>query len=846
MTDERNNALFQTSHLMILISYTTFSIVLIAESVLLSWESWVYPLIVAGVLLSWGLHITQSITESQRIWVYSLLMMATFFFYGCHETSMYDMAGVMAVIIILFCMTGISGLIYLSMFTYFATLGYDLIIGLMHGMETTPLMITRTLLHIAMILMAGWIARLIIKKWGQVLRRADDKIEELTDATRRVDDFLANVSHEIRTPINAVIGLSTVLTEREMRPDVRTDLMAIGDAGRRVAEQIGDILDYTEIDTKKLAVTRETYMVNSLVNDLAVQIRMLMRPEVELIFDVNPQTPVALIGDVVKIRKILWHLIANGLKYTRQGGVYARIYAAPREYGVNLCIEVTDTGIGMRPDIVDKCYERFYQGDSGRQRAIGGLGLGIPIVNGFAEAMGGFLKIDSEPGKGTRTIVSIPQTIAEAEPCMSVINKEKLMPVTYFRFEQFTIPQIREFYQNMIEHIGRGMKFAIHRVNELSELKKLVDQERISHLFIGVGEYRSDPEYMEALAESIRVTIVADETFHLPAGSLIHIMRKPANSFLIANILNSEISEEDTDGRSIQHFTCPGLKTLVVDDERMNLMVAEGVFKNYGMEVTTVLSGYEAIEICKKEHFDLIFMDHMMPEMDGVEAMKRIRADAGKRDREIIIIALTANAVSSAREMFLSEGFNGFVPKPIDIAELERVLKRELPKSAIHYGKPVFRGGDGSPRSSEEEITALSAVGIRTSAGLSYCMNDTEFYRSLLLEFGATAEAKIREIDTCYGQQDWKNYRIRVHALKSNARMIGAEQLSDLAREVENASAEGSTQGISPEEEEQLLTMYRTAADAVCRMYGIKAESPKEDEEDILEFMPEEDGEVES
>ncbi|MCR4763457.1 MAG: response regulator [Lachnospiraceae bacterium] len=854
----KNNALFQASHLMILMSYTLFSAVLVGEALLLDWEKWAIPIIVTGVITAWIMHATQSVPEYYRIWFYSIFMMLTFFFYGIHVTSMFDIAAVMAVVIMLYSMTGIPALIVLCVGTYCLTMGYDVAVYCSAGEPVDSLMVTRTLLHFMLITMAGWAAGKIINKWGLILRRSEEEIRELTEATHRVDDFLANVSHEIRTPINAVIGLSTVMKDKTVDPDLLGDIGAITDAGQRVAEQIGDILDYTEIDMKKLAVTGESYMIISLVNDLIAQVRLLMQPNVELILDVDAGIPSVLVGDAVKIRKILWHLIANGLKFTRYGGVYVRLCAANRDYGINLCIEVTDTGVGMENEEIERALERFYQGDSGRSRNVGGLGLGLPIVSGFAESMGGFFTIQSEPGKGTRACVSIPQNVADATPCMSVENRQNLCAATFLRFERFDVPQIREFYHDLIMHIGKELHFPIMRVNELEDLKRLRDNYQLTHLFIGAQEYAMDPDYVEALAETVEVVVVADASFRAPDHSAVRILRKPVSSFPIANILNN-LNMEGSDQERTERMYCPGVRALVVDDERMNLMVAEGIFKSYGMEVTTVTSGPEAIRTCKLMTFDVVFMDHMMPEMDGVEAMKHIRADAGKRGSEMVIIALTANAVSSAREMFLSEGFDGFVPKPIEISELERVLKRELPKSMIRYeegGRKAGRIGDRQSHMKEDAdlpqpedtgesgnnpARALQQAGIRTSAGLRYCMNDREFYRSLLKEFGQSGAEKRREIRALVEAQDWKGYAIRVHGLKSNARMIGAERLSEMAKALETAAKAGLSDEIALHGEET-LALYEETSETIRRVYGLEDEEQTEEEE-ILEFLPVDSGE---
>ena len=243
--NNENNEFFQASHLMLLVGYSFFAAVLIGESILMGWEKWVLVLIIGGMGLSWFIHIRHMATADFRLWIYALLMMFAFFFYGIHLTSTFDLAVVMAAIIILYTMTGHKSLITLCQFTYFFTMGYSLIKMIFAGVTFDELMITRSALHCAMIIMIGWASKAIIDRLIQVYGNTREEIAKLTDATQRLNDFLANMSHELRTPINAVIGLSGVCIDREENPEIQSDMIAVRTAGRRVARQIGDILDFS-------------------------------------------------------------------------------------------------------------------------------------------------------------------------------------------------------------------------------------------------------------------------------------------------------------------------------------------------------------------------------------------------------------------------------------------------------------------------------------------------------------------------------------------------------------------------------------------------------------------------
>ncbi|MBO6015457.1 MAG: hypothetical protein J6P60_02580 [Lachnospiraceae bacterium] len=552
--------------MMILISYTFFSAILVGESLILFWEMWVLPLIGFGVFFAWYMHIAQYLSEYHRLWLYSLLMMATFFFYGIHETSTFDLAAVMTAVVFLYTMTGVPKLVTLCISTYYFTMLYDLIKLYRNGTAFDSLFITRTLLHLMLIYMVGWVSKVIMAKWFQVLGDSKEQIEELREATRRMDDFMANISHEIRTPINAVIGLASVVEKKETNEEIKKDIQLINSAGHRVAEQISDILDYTEIDMGKLAVSHENYMISSLVNDLVAHFDMDIYKGIELIFDIDANMPSELVGDGIKIKKIMWHLIVNALKYTPDGGVYVHIHSFKREYGVNLCIEITDTGIGMPEEEIENIFEKFYQADSGRTRVTGGLGLGLSIVQGFVNQMGGFLKIESKTGVGTTVTVSIPQAVSDEGSCMEVEGREKLCLAGFLTFADIEAPRVKEFYNEMIRNLVEGLSIPMHRVENMRDIERLMAVYNLTHLFIGQGEYELDPDYIEALTAQLDVVMIAQSDFEPRPASKVKIIRKPYTCFSVANLLIAAATR-DTRHMESERFYCPGVRALVVDDE---------------------------------------------------------------------------------------------------------------------------------------------------------------------------------------------------------------------------------------------------------------------------------------
>ncbi len=812
----------RATHLLILFCYTILSCMLIGESLLLGWETWAVILLPIGVIAGWTLHIGNKLSMAVRLDIYSVLMMLVFFFYGIHETSMFDLAPVIITLMVLYSSTEKYSTIKICMFTYYLTIAYDFLLMIDNIAEESPLFITRLLLHLMLVYMAGRLLKIMVQRRVKERKTTEDMIERLEEINQRTEDFLANVSHELRTPINAVTGISSVMLKNEENPEKKKDIYTIQMAGQRLFSQIEDILDYTEIDNEKIIVSEEAYMISSIVNDVISENQMQQSEYMpELIFDLDAAMPAVLLGDGKKIKKILRHLVNNAVKFTKKGGVYVRIHALHKEYGVNLCITVSDTGEGMSGEELEKITEGFYQADGGRSRKAGGLGLGLPIVAGMVSYMEGFMQIRSEEGVGTVVSVSIPQRIADKKPMIALNNRERLCLACFLKPEKYETPEVRDYYNETIIHMIEGMDVSIHRVFNVDELKALMGIYQITHLFIGSDEYEESSTLFEDMADRMAVIVVADKRFILPSDTKTKFLKKPFYCLPIANMLNAEAVRDEftfTEKRMI----CPDVKVLVVDDEPMNLMVAEGIFREYEMQVKTVHSGMAALELSEREDFDLIFLDHMMPEMDGVETLKRLRRRLADSGRTATVVAFTANAVSGAREMFFEQGFDEFVSKPIEMTELERVLRNVLPKSAGQYVDKDYKtehnmehreGGRSEniqeqPVSAQEKISLLEKAGIHTITGLQYCLNNTEFYEELLLKFASDADRKQEDIDRFFEQSDWENYRIVVHALKSTARMIGADTLSDLTKELEDAAQKADVEYIGAHHE-GLLVMYR-------------------------------------
>ncbi len=322
----------------------------------------------------------------------------------------------------------------------------------------------------------------------------------------------------------------------------------------------------------------------------------------ELVFDINPKVPAILIGDAEKIAHVLKILVENSIKFTEEGGVNVRIGYRQEGYGVNLIIDIHDTGIGMTNAQLTKMYDDFYQADSGSNRLAGGLGLGLPIARGLLNAMGGFIHFSSKTQQGLHAHIVIPQGVVDWRPCIMVAHADELCIGCFFKPDKYSFEEVRGYYDGLILSLMRGLGIKGYQAHNFEGLLKLQNSHVLTHVFIAQPEYEENREYYEELAQQKRVIVIAEREFTLDSKSGVLVIHKPFSALSVANLLNGEVgergfAEDQAAGR--KPFTCIGVRALAVDDEEMNLVVAKGVLGTYGIEVDTCLSGREAIERCK-------------------------------------------------------------------------------------------------------------------------------------------------------------------------------------------------------------------------------------------------------
>lgn len=587
-------------------------------------------------------------------------------------------------------------------------------------------------------------------------------------------DFLANMSHEIRTPMNAVIGMAEMAMREDLPPAARNYINQIKEAGKSLLTIINDILDFSKIESGKMDINVEDYEPMSVVSDVAnIVMTRLKGKDVELVLNISPNLPNKLLGDDIRIKQVLLNIVNNAAKFTNAGKITLKMdYLQIDDRNIELNISVEDTGIGIKKEDRHKLFQSFQQLDSKRNRNIEGTGLGLAISKQLLNLMDGDIWVESEYERGSKFSFMLPQKIVDKTPCISV--KE---PDTRLAVSLISNPYVRENFRNDVENLGVEYR-QLHSSRELASLQS----EKKCFLFVERPLFSAEVEAFVKENPQITAVLLIDffDTVKYEIENL-HIIKKPLFVLSIAMILNEESMQYGDSNVEVSEFDfiAPDAEILIVDDNAVNLTVAEGLLEPLKMHVDTAVSGKEAIEKISVFHYDIVFMDHMMPELDGVETTRIIRR-FHQEYNDVPIIALTANAVEGTKEMFCQEGMNDFVAKPIELRMLISKVRQWLPIEKI---QKVYMSGTAPKESRSSNIV----VGDLDVAFALKFLGTEELFWTVLKVYYKAIEKKAKLIKQLEQEENWTDFTIEVHALKSSSKQIGAMRLSERAAALEKA-----------------------------------------------------------
>ena len=608
-----------------------------------------------------------------------------------------------------------------------------------------------------------------------------ERMRELKDKAEKANEaksfFLSNMSHEIRTPMNAIVGMTEIMLRTNLDEATRGYLLNIQSSGRALIGIINDVLDFSKIESGKMEIISKEFSLSDRLDEIGLMfLTRIGEKDIRLIYDIDPDMPSVLYGDVLRLRQVVINIVNNAIKFTDSGFVKLSLrMLSMDEEKSDMYIAVEDTGQGISEEGIERLFHSFEQVDSKRNYEKEGTGLGLAISKQLIELMGGNLQVESTYGVGSKFYCTVQLGIKDPTPAAKInlpdSEQRSIVISSYLNDEQET-----ELLEELCEH------FELEYVSYSDMVRQ---RRKVTQFFLAYEQYREVGSEVRALiGEDAELIVIFNPVTDMIEDDAVTRMARPLYASSFCRILNHETVSQNIEVQEFINFTASNAHVLIVDDNKMNLKVAAGLLEPLKMTIDVADSGKKAIEMIKTMAYDLVFMDHMMPVMDGIETTQYIRSLDDEYFKELPIIALSANAVTGARELFLENGMSDFVAKPIDLKEICEKIRYWLPSDYIETCNTSVIDEKQEDLSEFEGIEGIDAKeGVKNSGS-------KELFASLLADFYRLIDMKANKIEKCLDDGLLKDYTIEVHALKNTARMIGAIELSESFRHLEELGNE--------------------------------------------------------
>ena len=636
-------------------------------------------------------------------------------------------------------------------------------------------------------------------------KQMEQKTQDAIEANRSKSTFLANMSHEIRTPMNAILGMSELLILDDSGTNNKEYVTTIHNSAKSLLNIINDILDFSKIDAGKMELLLERYDLESTIQDVENIIETRLKDKsVAFVIELDPDLPSVLYGDTVRIKQILINILGNAVKFTNKG--YIRLTVSQKKISdtkTRLRFVIEDTGAGIPKEEMDNIFGVFTQADAKRNRNMEGTGLGLAICKRLAEAMNGDVQLESEYGKGTKITVNIEQTIINPEPLVCLENPENY---------NVLVCEPNRYYMESLLRICENLNVEAHSIRDINKLKNAIKKDAKNYVLYNYSQRHEDVMYSGVKGDNVRFVAMINmfETVK-DEDRFCNTMTRPLGISKVAAALEGRESKYVVE-ETLELFAAPKAKILVVDDNAVNLKVAGSMLSMYGIQTSFASSGMECLRLLEEGNFyDIIFMDHMMPQMDGVETTRLIRESEVHEDNREVIIALTANAIKGVEKMFFENGMDDYISKPLEFVRLDRILRKWLDPEKIEGISKETKTQDQDIETEEKELekedNGMELKHYNIEEGIDAVGGLAEVYYDILDVVVEEGEEKLKLIRELYDAKDYKNYEIEVHALKSAMAGVCVKDLSAMAKEHEFAVKEDRLSYVD-EHVEELLELY--------------------------------------
>jgi ABC-type amino acid transport substrate-binding protein/CheY-like chemotaxis protein/nitrogen-specific signal transduction histidine kinase/HPt (histidine-containing phosphotransfer) domain-containing protein len=672
------------------------------------------------------------------------------------------------------------------------------------------------LIPLVAIILAGiliWNRSLIkeIKKRKAVEKKLRVARHQALEANKAKGEFLANMSHEIRTPMNGVISATELAMSEEKSPEMENYLKIIHNSGYSLLGVINDILDFSKIEAGLLELEDLDFHLSDTLNRVTdIFVKKAAEKNIELMVDLEPGIPMALIGDTLRLQQAITNLVGNAIKFTPEGGMViigvASEKRSPAPDKTQLHFYVQDTGIGIKEDYLKRLFTPFTQAESSTTRKFGGTGLGLSITKQLVDMMGGRIWVDSTIDLGTTFHFNAVFLKQPVEPDPKTVIPDDMKNLNVMVVDDR--PESRHIAQKLISSLG----FKVTPVGSGAEAMDRIRHAEPCDLILmdcqmpEQNGIETAASIRESLKKQMPIILMLDfgDVKHRMAAEKAGINRcidKPLDAsslfdtimdvFGKINIRRKNVRDAYISKAEKYKELLGGARVLLAEDNLTNQEIAKQILKRAGVDLTIVNNGKEAVKAVADDSYEVVLMDIQMPELDGYEATRLIREEP--RFQTLPIIAMTAHAMKGDEQKCLDAGMDGYVSKPINQQRLFQVLAKHVAQ---------YRG-DHNPEWFENKTLTIAPLppggslpgtlpGLDIKNALANLQIEAGVFKDVLLVFSRNNQHRASEMAHAFESMEWTLLGQLAHSLKGSGANIGAIRLQSLSHDLEIACSKSA------------------------------------------------------